>query len=140
MSYLLLLFGIIPVSHNGNGSHGILQFTPLSGADVEVECAQVFLQMRQFCRSRNRYNPRCFLKQPAKSHLCRGHAPCTPESLQRIYNAGIRTHRFRLETRQGLTVVVANAIDGNFSISNFFFRYSISNSHCKITRFKMIRL
>ncbi|EXY65708.1 hypothetical protein M085_1821 [Bacteroides fragilis str. 3986 N(B)19] len=60
--------------------------------------------------------------------------------MQRIYNAGIRTHRFRLETRQGLTVVVANAIDGNFSISNFFFRYSISNSHCKITRFKMIRL
>ena len=32
---------------------GILQFFPIPGADVEVECAQVFLQMRQFCRSRN---------------------------------------------------------------------------------------
>lgn len=34
---------------------------------------------------------------------------------------------------------VPNAIDGNFSIS-IFFRYSISNSYCKITRFKISRL
>ena len=70
--------------------------------------------MRQFCRSRNRYDPRCFLKQPAKSHLCRGYPPCAPESLQRIYNAGICTHCFRLETRQGLTVVVVYIEDRVF--------------------------
>mgnify|MGYP002892971961 CR=1 FL=1 len=110
-AYLTLLFRIVPVSHNRNSSYGILQFFPLPGADVEVECTQVFLQMRQFCCSRNRYDPRCFLKQPAKSHLCRGHAPCATESLQRIYNADIRTHRFRLETLRtlGISWIAAGA-------------------------------
>lgn len=46
-AYLTLLFGIVPVSHNGHSSHGILQFFPLLGADVEVECAQVLLSLNR---------------------------------------------------------------------------------------------
>ena len=46
-AYLLLLLGIITVSDNGNSSHGILQFFPLPGADVEVECAQVLLSLNR---------------------------------------------------------------------------------------------
>lgn len=56
VSHLFLLFHIIAVAHYRNGSNSISQPFP-------------------------RYNLRCSLQEPSKSHLCRSHAVCTPELL-----------------------------------------------------------
>lgn len=105
-TYLPLLLGIVSVSDNGNGGNSVFQFFPLFGRKCKFQCAQVLLQMCKFRCSGNRYDPRCLLEQPAECYLCRGHASRAAEGLQHIHDAGIRPHCFRLEARQGLSVVV----------------------------------
>ena len=62
--------------------------------------------MREFSCTGNRHDKRLLVHQPSQHHLCRGNTPCASEGVQHLHDTGVGTNGFRLETGQGLAVVV----------------------------------
>ena len=79
---LVLLFGGVTVADDVNGGHLLFQFGPLSAAYLEVERAQVFLQVRKFCGARNRNDPVGLVEHPEQGDLRGGHAVRTTEVIE----------------------------------------------------------
>lgn len=74
-SHLPLLFGIVAVTHYGNGAYSCFQFFPFVGRKIEVQRVQVLFQMRQLGGAWNRHNPRSLMQkamrvQPALTSCC----------------------------------------------------------------------